>query len=168
MPPWPPWERRTVDPFARRRQRLSRFLKEEGLDAFLVSNPVNVTYLTGFHGDSSYLILTRKQAVLVSDGRYAEQIAEECPGLDTYIRPADTEKELCDNLELYVRRAGGWAASFPSIVAVGDRAALAHAPPTDRRVAEAGLLLIDWGASGRSYKSDLTRVLATHNISASP
>jgi Xaa-Pro aminopeptidase len=81
------------------------------------------------------------------------------------IRPEDNEKALCDNLELYIRRAGGTGASFPSIVAVGDRAALPHAPPTDRRVEEAGLLLVDWGASGRFYKSDLTRVLATRKIS---
>src|SRR5262249_20655744 len=51
--------------------------------------------------------------------------------------------------------------SFPSIVAVGDRAALPHAPPTDRPVSASRLLLVDWGASGRFYKSDLTRVLVT-------
>ena len=54
---------------------------------------------------------------------------------------------------------------FPSIVAVGPRAALPHAPPTAKRVREAPLLLIDWGASGAFYKSDLTRVLLTHNNS---
>ena len=52
-------------------------------------------------------------------------------------------------------------------LAAGERAALAHAPPTERRVGDARLLLVDWGASGRFYKSDLTRVLAGPNIFAS-
>src|SRR5262249_48729974 len=80
--------------------------------------------------------------------------------------PDDTEKELCDALEAYVRRAGGRCTSFPSIVAVGPRAALPHAPPTAHKVHEAELLLVDWGASGRFYKSDLTRVLLPRKTSA--
>src|SRR5262249_50279529 len=67
--------------------------------------------------------------------------------------------------EGYVRRAGAVGTSFPSIVAVGERAALPHAPPTGKAVGEADLVLVDWGASGRFYKSDLTRVLATRRIS---
>jgi hypothetical protein len=71
----------------RRRQRLARLLTREGVDAFLISNPVNVTYLTGFSGESSYLVLGCKQTLLVSDARFTEQIAEECPGLAAHIRP---------------------------------------------------------------------------------
>src|SRR5437660_6212345 len=72
---------------AQRRQQLARCLDDEGLDALLVSSPVNVTYLTGFSGDSSYLVLGRQRTVLVSDARFTEQIAAECPGLETHIRP---------------------------------------------------------------------------------
>jgi len=77
----------------------------------------------------------------------------------------DSEKELSDALEMYVRRAGGRCTSFPTIVAVGSRAALPHCPPSSRRVHEAELLLVDWGASGRFYKSDLTRVLVPRKTS---
>jgi Xaa-Pro aminopeptidase len=233
---------------AHRRRRLARSLKAEGLDALLITNPVKVTYLTGFSGESSYLILGRRKTLLVSDFRFTQQIAEECPGLEAHIRPTaqtvqqaaaevfgklgcrgvgfesghlsvagletlrdllpsvqwkgepgrveelrarkdpsevaaireaiaiaerafamframlrpdDREKDLSDALEMYVRRAGGRCTSFPSIVAVGERAALPHAPPTERTVGEGSLLLVDWGASGPFYKSDLTRVLAT-------
>jgi Xaa-Pro aminopeptidase len=62
-------------------------------------------------------------------------------------------------MEMYIRRAGGKGSSFPPIVAGGPRAALPHAPPTARRVGDDELLLVDWGASGAFYKSDLTRVL---------
>jgi Xaa-Pro aminopeptidase len=233
---------------AQRRQRLAQSLHDEGLDALLLTNPVNVTYLTGFTGEASYLVLGRDRTVLVSDFRFTEQLDSECPGLETFIRPPgqpihaaaaevlgklghrsvgiesshltvaalealcskaptitwkggsdrverlravkdpsevgeireaiaiaerafavfrallrpeDREKELADALEAFVRRAGGRCGSFPSIVAVGPRSALPHAPPTDKAVGEADFLLVDWGATGRLYKSDLTRVLVT-------
>jgi Xaa-Pro aminopeptidase len=75
------------------------------------------------------------------------------------LRPEDTEKDLCDALEHYSRRAGGASMAFPPIVAVGERAALPHAPPTSRTVGSGNLLLVDWGVSAPLYKSDLTRVL---------
>ena len=43
---------------------------------------------------------------------------------------------------------GAKGSSFPSIVAVGPRAALPHARPTDRQIGSGDLVLIDWGADG--------------------
>jgi Xaa-Pro aminopeptidase len=77
-----------ADPATPRRERLARMLPEEGIDALALTSVVNVTYLTGFTGDSSVLVLTRDRCVLVSDPRYVGQIADECPGLPTHIRPA--------------------------------------------------------------------------------
>jgi Xaa-Pro aminopeptidase len=241
--------------FASRRERLWHAANAEGLDTLLITNPINVTYLTGFSGEASYLILTKAKTLLVSDGRFTGQIAEECPELDTYIRPPDqaiaaaaiaqltqlaprnigfesahltvagfqtlsdgvktadwkagndrveklrmvkdhgeiaqiraaikiaekafamframlqpddTEKELTDNLESYLRKAGGNESAFPPIVAIGPRSALPHAPPSLHQVKENPLLLIDWGAQGAFYKSDLTRVLWTYNNGAFP
>ena len=68
------------------------------------------------------------------------------------LREADTEKDMVDALEGYVRRAGGRGTSFPPIVAVGERAALPHAPPTDQPLGEGSKLLVDWGAD-LLYKS---------------
>ena len=62
------------------------------------------------------------------------------------LRPDDTEKELTDAMESYMRRAGGNENAFRPIVAVGPRAALPHAPPQSHQVSEDPLLLIDWGA----------------------
>jgi Xaa-Pro aminopeptidase len=242
-----------MDYHASRRERLTRLLTEEGLDAVLVANPVNVTYLTGFSGDSSALVVTRQRAVLVSDARFTGQIADECPGLETHIRtmaqkpfeafadvlvksdahrvgyesaaltvaefdllrelaptldwkgatdrverlrvlkdalevseireaialaeraftvfrallrPEDREIDLHHALDGYIRRVGGRESSFPAIVAVGERSALPHAPPTRRAVGSADVLLVDWGACGpHGYKSDLTRVLDTRTTS---
>jgi Xaa-Pro aminopeptidase len=233
-----------MDYMSQRRQGLVRNLKKDGVDAVLVTNPVNVTYLTGFTGDSSYLVCTAKQFILVSDSRFDEQIKEEVGGgVEVHVRPhdettdeaaaevltkvgakavgleadhatlafmgqlqeknpkltfaplkgrvealravkdpseveqirvavkaaerafqmfksmlreADTEKDMVDALEGYVRRAGAKGCSFPPIVAVGERGALPHAPPTNRSLGDGSKVLVDWGAD-LLYKSDLTR-----------
>lgn len=228
-----------------RRSLLTQTLKRHGVDTFLVTAPVNVTYLTGFTGEESYFAFVPKREILVSDARFDEQIKEECPDLEIHIRPhtrttleaavevltksgaksvgvegnrltldelehlktlapkltfvplggtveaqrmvkdpgevekireavrvaergfrmfvatlreADTEKEMVDALEGYVRRAGARGTSFPPIVAVGERGALPHAPPTAKELGDSSKLLVDWGAD-LGYKSDLTRTL---------
>jgi Xaa-Pro aminopeptidase len=233
-----------MDLHAQRREALTRGLKHDGFDALVISNPTNVHYLTGFTGDSSFLIAAPKLSLLVSDTRFTEQIAEECPGLEVTLRghdrtteaalgeaitaakltavgveskhvtldmlaqfqaaapkctfsaaggrvealrlvkdsvevdlireairiaerafgmmrtmlaERDTEKDLADAMETYVRRVGGSGTPFAVIAAVGERGALPHAPPTSRAVIEGSKLLLDWGATYRGYKSDLTR-----------
>ena len=48
---------------------------------------------------------------------------------------------------------------------VGDRAALPHGEPSDKRINEADFVLIDWGAQTDLYVSDLTRVLVYGRLS---
>jgi Xaa-Pro aminopeptidase len=81
------------------------------------------------------------------------------------LRVGATEKEIADLLETNVRRCGATASSFPPIVAVGSRAALPHARPTETsRIGDDDFVLLDWGATGRPYKSDLTRVVVTGKV----
>jgi Xaa-Pro aminopeptidase len=97
--------------------------------------------------------------------RHAIAVAEHAFAMfRAMLRPADTEKDLHDAMEAFVRRAGGTRTAFPTIAAVGTRAALPHAPPTDVRVDSADLLLLDWGAVAGGYHSDLTRVLRTDGL----
>ncbi|HEX3997979.1 MAG TPA: Xaa-Pro peptidase family protein [Pirellulales bacterium] len=239
-----------MDRFRARCDKLRKSLAKAGADGLLVTNFVNVTYLTGFTGDDSFLLVTPKHAILLSDPRYTTQIEEECGGIDVEIRsvkmnmlelvaraveragpkqlaveadsitlgladrianklpkvglvplpnlverqrmvkdkeevaeirraidqaqrafavlrasirPEQTEKEVADNLEHQMRLFGAKGASFPSIIAVGPRAALPHARPTAKRIGESEFVLVDWGADSL-YKSDLTRVLVTGKI----
>lgn len=234
-----------------RRHKLQRLLVSEGLEALLITDEKNVTYLTGFTGDSSYLLVTQTDLVLVSDSRYTTQLTQECPGLKVHIRPTgetlvgatvklvrrqkvnhlglegeslsmnasarlgqelpkvalhptsglveqlrqikdkdeieatrravdyaqrafailraslrpeQSEREIANELEYQLRRMGAKGCSFPPIIAVGSNAALPHARPTNRRIGEAPLVLVDWGADEGLYKSDLTRVLFTAKI----
>lgn len=75
-----------ADRFQLRRERLVRKIKRAGVDAFLVTNFTNVSYLTGFSGDDSFLLLGNGVDVLISDNRYTTQIEEECPDQDVAIR----------------------------------------------------------------------------------
>jgi Xaa-Pro aminopeptidase len=106
-----------LDAFTRRRERLARALSGEGLDAYLINNPVNVSYLTGFSGDSSYLIVGRDRCLLVSDARFTEQLAEECPGLETHIRPPTqkTPSAVADVLRKLGHRGVGFESAAMSV-----------------------------------------------------
>jgi Xaa-Pro aminopeptidase len=78
-----------TDRFAHRRDKLRHAVIKHELDGLLVTNFSNVTYLTGFTGDSSYLLLTRTGELVISDFRYVTQLDDECPTLDRFIRKPD-------------------------------------------------------------------------------
>ena len=83
------------------------------------------------------------------------------------MRLGESEKDVADALESYLRRCGATGASFPPIVAVGVRSALPHARPTSATmIGQDDFVLIDWGATGRPYKSDLTRVVVTGKVTS--
>jgi Xaa-Pro aminopeptidase len=78
-----------------------------------------------------------------------------------------TEKEVADLLEAHLRQCGATGSSFPPIVAVGVRSALPHARPTvSSRIGDDHFVLLDWGATGQTYKSDLTRVVVTGKVTS--
>ena len=238
--------------FSSRLRKIRAALRSESAVAALITNFTNVTYLTGFTGDDSYLLVTRTNEILLSDPRYTTQLAEECPGLELIIRkpgvsmldalekvirkakvgtllveggsmtlgvhqqlcskltktkihtseglveklrlikdkseidqirlavalaekafgviraslrPDQTEKRVANEIEYQIRLFGGVGCSFPPIVAVGPRSALPHATPTDQTISASDFVLVDWGAQGNLYVSDLTRVLVTGKIS---
>jgi len=72
--------------FAQRRDKIRRQLAKQKVDALLVTNFTNVAYLTGFSGDDSYLLVTKKKDYVVSDERYTTQLGEECVDLELCIR----------------------------------------------------------------------------------
>ncbi len=240
------------DRYLGRRDKLRRAVKKSGVDAILVTNFANVSYLTGFTGDDSYLLVRLDGDVILSDFRYITQLEEESPGLDMQIRrhsvtmpdwvaktlkaakirrlaleadsvswsllneirekvdkvevaptsglveklreikdkqeiqdiraaikaaekafgvlratlrPDKTEMQVRDELEYQMRVFGAEDRGFPSIVAVGPRAALPHAVPGESLVESSDILLVDWGARCNLYRSDLTRVLVTGRLS---
>ena len=75
-----------MNSYVSRRNRLRKLIHQAEADALLVTNFKNVTYLTGFTGDDSFLLVTESGETLISDKRYTTQLEEECPGLKLEIR----------------------------------------------------------------------------------
>ena len=69
-----------------RREKLMKVMNDENLDGYLVVDPVNVSYLTGFQGEDSFLWIGDVGSCLLSDTRFEEQIKEECPDIEAAIR----------------------------------------------------------------------------------
>ena len=70
----------------KRLAKLKRAIRSTGADAMLVTNFVNVSYLTGFTGDDSFLFVGADQELLITDERYTIQLGEECPDLKLVVR----------------------------------------------------------------------------------
>lgn len=60
-------------------EAVRELLEEEKLDAVLVNKEVNLHYFSGFTGDSTFLVISRQKAFLVTDFRYTEQAVQQCP-----------------------------------------------------------------------------------------
>ncbi|MGD9985380.1 M24 family metallopeptidase [Pseudonocardia sp.] len=75
-------------PFGARRDRLRTLLAGAGVDALLVTDLVDVRYLTGFTGSNAALLLAADgdgRTRFCTDGRYVTQAAEEVPDLETVV-----------------------------------------------------------------------------------
>lgn len=71
---------------AGRRDRLRAGLSSAGVDAILVTDLVNVRYLSGFTGSNAALVVTASGDDRIStDGRYLTQVAEQAPDLTAII-----------------------------------------------------------------------------------
>ena len=81
--------------YKQRRDKLRRLVRDAEAEAILVTSYDNVTYLTGFTGDSSYLLMTRDGQIMLSDRRYTTQLETECPNIDLEIRGPETTMLDC-------------------------------------------------------------------------
>lgn len=63
-------------------EKVQELLKEEGLDALLVTNPYNLRYVSNFTGTTGLALLTQEKAFFVTDFRYTEQAKEQAKGFE--------------------------------------------------------------------------------------
>ncbi|MBE3581360.1 MAG: aminopeptidase P family protein [Thermoanaerobacteraceae bacterium] len=86
----------------RRLERLRLAMDQQNIPALLVSSPANRFYLSGFTGDSGYLLVTRTGRWLLTDGRFVEQAKKEAPAFEVVRVGQDPWKALGE----VVARAG--------------------------------------------------------------
>ena len=82
-------------------------IKSLELDAMIVSNPINIKYLTGIEAEG-ILILARKENFFITDGRYVEAVHTLLTIEDEIIVEdiKDLSKEDCENLFLFCENVG--------------------------------------------------------------
>lgn len=66
-------------------ERTASLLSRRRVDLFLCASLSNLRYLTGFSGSDAALVVSRRDAVLVTDGRYTEQARREVLGAEVAI-----------------------------------------------------------------------------------
>ena len=75
----------------------------------------------------------------------------------TALVAGSTERSVQVELELAALRAGADAMAYDTIVGAGTNSAVLHFMPSDRRLNDGDLVLIDAGADYRQYACDITR-----------
>ena len=79
-----------------RADRVAEALAERGLDLLLVTNLVNLRYLTGFTGSNGMAVVGRDVRRFITDFRYVEQAAAQVEGFDREQGPQDFVSALGD------------------------------------------------------------------------
>lgn len=64
--------------------RLRAAFSATNADAFLVSQPENRAYFSGFSGSSGWLLITADRALIATDFRYYEQVGLQCPNFELF------------------------------------------------------------------------------------
>ena len=102
-----------ADYLQRRLDAVRRRLVRLKVDVLLVTNAVNVRYASGFTGDDSWLVVGRERAALITDSRYTEQAAAECPLCDIVERKGTLHEACLRHLASSRARAAGFEESIP-------------------------------------------------------
>jgi len=76
-----------------------------------------------------------------------------------YIKRGVKEKTIALRLEEGLKKNGCRYVPFNIIVASGLNSAMPHAKPTERKLNNGDLIIIDWGGEANGYLSDMTRTL---------
>jgi Xaa-Pro aminopeptidase len=237
-----------------RLKRLEQHCVAQQLDAFVVSSPINVKYLSGFDGSAGLLLCTPHGHCLITDGRYESQVrdwmregrvaaidlervearydltlaarlgrlparqvgveadfvtvatlrrwqeltsdtawrpmdqvvermrlikdeseladlrrggralADVAKRLADWVRRGRAERELARDIDQAIERAGFERPAFDTIVASGPNSAYPHARPTDRRLTDGDLVVLDFGGVLDGYCVDLTRMAGIGQI----
>jgi Xaa-Pro aminopeptidase len=82
--------------FEERAEKLAALVAGRGHDALLVTDLVNVRYLTGFTGTSGIAIVGPRARIFLTDFRYVERAAEEVPDYDRRRGQADMLASAAD------------------------------------------------------------------------
>ncbi len=110
----------------------------------------------------------RKDAEEIASMRKAAEIAQNAlEATLPKVKIGISEKEIASELVMQLLQHGSESPlPFQPIVSGGPNAANPHATPSERKLQEGDLLVIDWGANANGYVSYITPTFAIGNIDA--
>jgi len=94
-------------PYCDRVSRVRAEMNRRKLDGYLIQNRMDQYWLTGFTGEDGYVLVTSRQVVLLTDGRFDEAAAVECPWARKVLRKVRTPDKTAAEINKYkVQRIG--------------------------------------------------------------
>src|SRR5579864_7232040 len=111
--------------YASRQKKLAAALRRLRVDALLVTHLPNVMYLCGFTGSSGALIVAADRdakSVLVTDGRYTQQAAQEVQDARAVIGKRALLFEACQKIQRAPIKTLGFEAEHLSFASVKQAA----------------------------------------------
>jgi len=84
----------------RRLINLQEKISAEEVDAILVTKIANVTYFSGFRGDSSALFIGKNFRKLITDGRYVEQAAAQAKNFTLVEQTEGLYKKIAEEIKI--------------------------------------------------------------------
>lgn len=135
------------------------FLEYEQLDEELTSDLVSLTNIV----EELRRIKDKfEQEKLVKAGQLADEAFDYIIGT---IKIGQTEIEIANRLDSYLKSLGASNESFETIVASGIHSTWPHATVSNRKIQKQDLITIDFGYYYQGYTSDVTRTVAIGSIS---
>jgi Xaa-Pro aminopeptidase len=123
-----------------RLQRARTALVEKRLDALVVTHLPNIRYLCGFSGSAGALVLTGRNSIFFTDGRYTEQAHQEV--LAATIRIRKGKSALAAATEWLGRQASLRRIGIDGLhLTIAERNVLAKSLPRDAKLVEAPPLI---------------------------
>lgn len=122
---------------ALRRRALRGRMRGQELDAIVVTDVLNVRYLTGFTGSNAQLLVLGDDDVLLTDGRYEGQAGHEVPDLELFTYGGRFREALAQRLGTDGVRRLGFEAQQVTVAGHGQ---LTSALPEIELVATEGLV----------------------------
>ena len=98
--------------FSGRLTRLQEKISAEKIDALLITKIPNVTYFSGFRGDSTALLIGKNFRKLITDGRYTEQAVTQAKNFTLVEQTEGLWKKIVDEIKI----SGGKRIGFEGLV----------------------------------------------------
>lgn len=130
------------------------FSKYEGLKSELDKSNVELVCADGLVEELRYIKNEEEIENIKKACEIADKALEE---LIPHIKVGVTERDLAAKLEYFMKMNGAHNLGFETILISGAKSSLLHGKPSDKKVENGDLLLIDFGAMYNGYRSDMTR-----------